>query len=437
VSAPGERVTPGDHSTSSKVSRVRVVDGFRAYALFGVVVMHLMLISGAIEPGTRFGIVVWGVFGNVIDTFFIVSGFVLFLPVVLREGRIGSIRDWELGRAVRLIPAYWFCLALMLLLLWAVPFANGGRGPIDPPFPDVPEILGNVAALQMPIRLFDGSFPVGFGINGPLWMISIVVGFYLVFPFVAGAYYRRPLIGLALAAAVTFGWKELVVRVPGLFEWLDTSDNPAGVAQLVATDQLPGWAFSFGLGMTGAWAYVAVARRGASDRFGSRPILIGAVALAACGVCAYLYGKDANAAVAGIIGGSTAREDPVLSVAYTAARAILMAAIVLGPAWMQRPFDNGPTRRGAELSYGVYLIHVVVVFYVGLHLLDLTRDGSLSAVAAWFGVVVPISVVYALLTRRYIEVPAREWWRRRQSRATEREEPAGQLGKARPQAVSR
>jgi peptidoglycan/LPS O-acetylase OafA/YrhL len=273
----------------------------------------------------------------------------------------------------------------------------------------LPEILADMAALQMPIRLFDGTFQVGLGINGALWMISVIVSFYFVFPFIARSYYRHPLAGLAIAAAITLLWKEAVLHLPGLWAWLDGSGVPAWENQLIATDELPGWAFSFALGMTGAWAYMRVSEAGMLRHL-QQPALIGAaLSLGACAVCAYLYGKHASNADTGIIGGSTARENPWLTMPFSAVRAALMGSIALAPVWLQRPFDNAPARRLAELSYGIYLIHLVICWYVCLVWLDLPRDGSLRAALLWFGVVIPSSIAYASLSRRFVELPARRW----------------------------
>jgi peptidoglycan/LPS O-acetylase OafA/YrhL len=292
-------------------------------------------------------------------------------------------------------------------------------------FHRLPEILADMAALQMPIRLFDGTFQVGLGINGALWMISVIVGFYFVFPFIARSYYRHPLAGLAIAAAVTLAWKEAVLHLPGFWAWLDSSGVPAWENQLIATDELPGWAFSFALGMTGAWAWVRVSRSGDLRRW-QRPALVGsALALVACAVCAYLYGKHASNADTGIIGGSTARENPWLTMPFSAARAALMASIVLAPVWLQRPFDNAPARRLAELSYGIYLIHLVISWYVCLIWLNLPRDGTLRAALLWFGVVIPTSVVYAYLSRRLVELPAKRWILSRRDRRAQRALPTG------------
>jgi peptidoglycan/LPS O-acetylase OafA/YrhL len=384
------------------LKRVPVLDGFRAYAILGVVSLHLLLLSRVAQPGNHAGLLAWGVLGNIIDTFFIISGFVIFLPVVRRAGEL-SVRGFALGRVARLAPGYWLSLLVVLILLVVVPNQPDLRF-----VHRLPEILADMAALQMPIRLFDGTFQVGLGINGALWMISVIVGFYVVFPFIARSYCRHPLAGLAIAAVITLAWKEAVIHFPGFWAWLDHSDEAAWVSQLIATDELPGWAFSFALGMTGAWAWVRVSRSDLS-RF-QRPAVIGAaLSLVACGICAYAYGKHASNADTGIIGGSTARENPWLTISFSIARAALMASIVLAPAWLQRPFDNAPARRLAEVSFGIYLIHLVIAWYVCLVWLDLPRDGSLRAALLWFGVVIPTSIGYAYLSRRFVELPAKRW----------------------------
>ena len=388
--------------------------GFRAYAILGVVALHLLLLAGALDPGTDFSLVAWGVLGNIIDTFFIISGFVLFLRVAMR-GSLGPRRDFAFGRAVRLVPGYWLCLGLMLVLIALLPNPVGSAFP-NVAYPDPLEVLGTMAGLQMPIRLIDGSFPIGFGLNGALWMISIIAGFYVVLAFVAGAYRRHPLLGLALAAAVTFGWKQWILLDPSFFEWLDRSDGPLWAVELIATDQLPGWAFSFALGMTGAWAYAGLVRDGKADRFRGRATVAAAAGLAACGICAYLYGAEASSAASPVIGGSTARNDPALAIAFSAARAVLMAGIVLGPLWMRKPFESRASERIAELSFGVYLIHLVASAYVGEMILGLPNDGTLLSIAAWFGVVLPVSFVYAHLSLRYVERPVRRWLERRRDR---------------------
>jgi peptidoglycan/LPS O-acetylase OafA/YrhL len=259
----------------------------------------------------------------------------------------------------------------------------------------------------MPAKLFESDFPIGFNADGPLWMVSVIFGFYLVFPLIARQYHRHPVAGLAVAAAITLAWREAAIHATSFFDSINGA-APDLVTELIVTDQLPGWAFSFALGMTGAWAYHGLQQRGTADSVRRPASLLAAGGLIACCICGYFYGQEALE-VDSAIAGSHARAEPVLGLAYSASRVVLMAGIALGPLWMQAPFVNRPVRRGAELSYAFYLIHLAVAVYVCRIWLDLPTDGAPLTVLAWFAVVVSISLLYALASRRLVERPVRKW----------------------------
>ena len=106
--------------------------------------------------------------------------------------------------------------------------------------------------------------------------------------------------------------------------------------------------------------------------------------------------------------GPTARADSLQSIARTTLRAAVIGVVIVGPLWLQRPFANRVTDKLADLSYGVYLIHLVIVIWA-LYYFDLPNDGTLGDLAIWFAAVVPLSLLYAAITRRWVEIPARDW----------------------------
>lgn len=401
--------------TRSGVPIVPALDGFRAYAILSIVFLHVLALAGAFDAtrDTTGGLLIWALLGNGIDAFFIISGFVIFLPIVVREGALGSVRAFVVGRAARLVPAYWLILAVMLVLLAYVP--------TQPPLamPSVANVLAHLTFLQMPAKLLDSGFALGFGVNGPIWMLSVIAGFYVLLPLIARAYYRHPLAGLVIAALVTFGWKEAAVQFHGAFAALGGGSAPGWIVPLVVSDQLPGWAFSFALGMTAAWGYVRLLDRHPTAVITSRAALVATVALPIYALLAYLYGRAAYTSSAAL-SGSVARLSPWDSLGGSASRAVLMASIALGPYWMVRPFVNRVTRRLGEVSYGLYLVHFVVGTYAGL-LLGLPTDGTLGTVALWSAVVILPSLAYAFLSARFVEQPVRRWARsyERRRRATE------------------
>ena len=121
---------------------------------------------------------------------------------------------------------------------------------------------------------------------------------------------------------------------------------------------------------------------------------------------AWQYGRYALSDVGNI--GPAARGETLQSIAHTTLRAAVMGVIILGPLWMQRPFANRFTDKLSDYSYGVYLIHMVIVTWA-IAYSGLPRDGTVGAVAIWFAVIVPPSLLYAAITRRWFEIPARGW----------------------------
>ncbi len=139
----------------------------------------------------------YGILGNVVDAFFIICGFVLFMQVISEEATWAVPGASYRRRFIRIYPAYWLSLVAVLIAM-ALYLPGPGdlhscAGSCDLPI--------HFTALQMPIRLFDGTFQIGLGINGALWMVSVIVCFYFVFPFIARSYYRHPLAGLAIRLA--------------------------------------------------------------------------------------------------------------------------------------------------------------------------------------------------------------------------------------------
>ena len=219
--------------------------------------LHLVTYSGLLGAtgGGLFLRVVQGTLGQAIDALFVISGFVVFLPTVARGGHFGSVRAYALRRAARLAPAYWVTMALAVLLLAVVTV----RPPL--PMPDVGDLAVHALFLQTPAQMFTGTVPLGFGLNGVVWTLSLEVTFYLLLPLVAGWYFRRPLVGLVVAAAVTAGWHEVFLHFGAVTDriGLDLSVADSARVQASALSQFPFFAFSFAAGMTGAWAYVRAA----------------------------------------------------------------------------------------------------------------------------------------------------------------------------------
>ena len=87
-------------------------DGYRAYAILGVVLFHVFQVSGvyAAAGSSALGVLLWGVLPRCLDALFIISGFVIYLPTAARDGNFGPISSFAIRRVCRLVPAYyWPC----------------------------------------------------------------------------------------------------------------------------------------------------------------------------------------------------------------------------------------------------------------------------------------------------------------------------------------
>ncbi len=420
---------PGKEArAASGIPVVGAYDAYRTLAIAGVVLFHVIQVNGVLaEAGDSLaGVLMWGILpGGSLTTLFIVSGFVMFLPAAVRGGDLGSRKVFAVRRAARLVPAYWLSLVIALLLLVT----------LGPGLPGIGPILTHFTILQTPALLVDGpvsvdggavgSFPLGLGVIPPVWTLSVEIGFYIVLAFVASAYYRRPFVGLALAAALLVAWHLLAVNAGDVASWLGIDLSAATEARFrdYYASQLPSWGLALASGMTAAWLYVRLHGRFTAERLAGAALwaLAGAAALFALVVwwAGETAVEDPNPFL-----GLFARQPLALSLVYPLALATVMLTFSLIPLRLQRPVDNPPVRWFADISYSVYLIHFAVI-WVALEELSLPNAADSSSIwttVAWSALVFPVSLGYAYLSARFLERPVRRWARR--YRPGGRREPA-------------
>src|SRR5262249_42674985 len=157
--------------------------------------------SGVVEHagGSFGGQLIWATGPELVDILFIVSGFVVFLPTVAQQGRFGSISAYAIRRGARLLPAYWLSLGVMLLVMAAQPGVPG---------PGAEDLASNFSGQQTLVQMISPGIPIGFGFDTPLWTLTLEIGFYIVLPFIAASYFRRPLVGLAIGLAIAVLWRQ-------------------------------------------------------------------------------------------------------------------------------------------------------------------------------------------------------------------------------------
>lgn len=396
-------IDPGKESrAASGIPVIPALDGFRAIAIIAIVLYHVSGFSGLADrfagaPGGEIS----AILAIGVDVLFVISGFVVFLPSVVRGGEMGSIKAYALRRGARLLPAYWLVLGVValifaLLTIHEPPYAGSGPTML---VPGPADYLAHALMAQTPLALLDPSFRFGLGIEGPVWTLSNEILFYITLPFIAGAFYRHPLRGLLIGAAITLAWHFLFVNFDSVAPLLGIEKGSAEAARVVLVSyyQLPNWAFSFAAGMAAACAFVwlqARPERGRIERSASwsQPLFLATFLLAAH--LSYKHGME--------------RRLPLESTMLTLSIAGILLSTSLASAPQQAPFANRPVRWLADISYGIYLIHYPLLATI-VAVASLPTGGSVGDFMLWSAIVLAGTVVYGFLSARFVERPIRRW----------------------------
>ncbi|HEV8190984.1 MAG TPA: acyltransferase, partial [Ktedonobacterales bacterium] len=148
----------------------RALDGLRAVAALSVLSYHLLLrlhVKGTQLGTTTYNI--WHYLATGVDLFFVLSGFLLFLPyarAMLTGKPLPSASRFYQRRALRILPAYWVCLVILAVLPTAAH--------------RVPLSFGDIATHLLMIH---DAFPdYNRDLNGPFWTLAVEAQFYLLLP---------------------------------------------------------------------------------------------------------------------------------------------------------------------------------------------------------------------------------------------------------------
>jgi peptidoglycan/LPS O-acetylase OafA/YrhL len=376
------------------------LDGMRGFLTILVLVHHVVasmffiLPAAAMAPWRPY---LWINDGTEIclPIYFAISGLVLSLPAA-RHGTLGGLGWYAMRRVARIFPAYYLSL-LVLLLIW--PFF----------FPEVPSpmatqhgvglVVGHLFFLQT--VLFSAT-DIGFGLNGSVWTLTLEEGFYVALPLVAVAFRRRPFVGLGIALVFTLTWRLGTLHLPELLEALGRAP-PSESLPAHLFHQFPGYAFQFTCGMATAVLYVRLYGQLKSPRWQRTAVVLhGACAVLITAMI--LHAGIDRVHVHGIV--KNLQRDMTPAVLF----GIMVLAVVLGPAWAQRVYANKVSRFLGDISYGVYVWHMILIQIV-VRLASLATRTPFEAFVWLMGVVVPGSLLLGWLSFRFVERPISEYVR--------------------------
>jgi len=384
-------------------NRLLGADFLRAAACMLVLLHHLAFrmdmrqVPDLFRPVMQF--FVMGSFG--VSVFFMLSGFLLARPFWLALDRgeaMPSLRTYTLRRAARILPGFWLALIVSFVL-----------GLV---------LLDSQLTSERIIRLLAGLmlvsdwhwltlFPVDN--NGPLWSIGFEVTSYLLLPFCLAL----------LFAARLRGWR-------ARFAWLGVIAvvlvTHAMVVQWAPIDEIDrGWDHGL-VGGAKAWmprfnpiGFFAIFALGALAA-GIQVTLsamrhwlfdvVGLVAIAAAGMvmAAGIGGLNEGFGLLGIPYGF-----PWMPLAIGTALATLPSSILVG-----RLLDNRLSRFIAEISFGIYIWHFLIIGLIARLMPPAFQTGAEGGWGTWlwssFGAIVA-SFIVATASYHWLERPVVQWAR--------------------------
>lgn len=357
------------------------LNGLRVLAAYWVMIEHCMIWGGSAVHLPRASMAV--------DLFMVLSGFLMAYTVLLRETGepIDRPRSWVKfwgRRFFRIAPAFYLALALAVLL--AGPFLGGydDLRALNPELWPVggtysPVIEYSVTNILLHLTFVFGILPsYSMSTTLPDWSISLEMQFYFVFPFVL----------LAMRRYGTFKVAVLLVVVSYAVTWLFTRASHAGLISLYP--QPSALHLRLPIFLSGVLIYFA------SRADISKWMRVGYLALA-LGNCMLMW-RSYGWHVAWLVG----------AVAFMAFIAVPAKATIAARVRVNRWCSGRAVSILADTSYSVFLFHGFFIAIVGSRIAAAAQAAGYSLTQGAFlmvAAVVPLSLGFATLAYRFVELP--------------------------------
>ena len=264
-----------------------------------------------------------------VDFMLLLSAFLLFLPYArahLAGEPLPRTGEFWFRRARRILPSYWFCV-LAIFFAYSLPaglFAGSA---------DAARELG----LHMTFtQIFSPRAYLDSRINCVLWTVCVEMELYLVFPFLARLFLKRPdAVWMALTGLSHLFIYRLVL--------------PDGDVRLLL-NQFPAFLGVFANGMLAAFLLVRI-----SDRIRHSPGL--SLLAGACAALSLWWIVSLLKAQAGMYGADLQVSQLKLRFPLSYAFTALILGVTLGARWLRRLLGCRPMRFLAGISFNLYMWH--------------------------------------------------------------------------------
>lgn len=394
-------------SATKTRSRIIGLDGARGLSCLGVAIAH---VTGHYSPQTAAATKI-GLVGLSLIFFYVLSGFLLFLPYVRgltaerSAGSMPSTKNFALHRIARILPAY---LVIFLLVNFALQVAyvqnpvyqplgtEDGTGMITDPW----QLVANLTLVQSYLPQFMQT-----GLN-PSWSLTLEYAFYAVLPVLAmGLFmvrrrtdvrpFRIAVMGAVALAAVALIGRAFVPMVnaatgvtdPNLLQW---GDNWAAVfSRSLLTN-----ADDFAVGMLAAAVFVAVERDAVTEALSKRVRRYSALAMLPVSlVCAVSVALASPYATS------------VLGLLCALTILVIVAPLARGEgSRIARWLDVAPVLYLGKVSLSFYLWHFPVMLLLGRW--GVLAGDTLKGMSYNLAVVLAATMAVSTVTYYGIEKPA-------------------------------
>lgn len=360
-------------------STIASLDGVRAIACLIVIVYHLTLVTTQDLPlwsSTQFPQLVSALAysGDTgVDLFFILSGFLLFMPyakALLFDGNWPSMRKFYIKRALRILPAYYVTLVLMIIIFH--------------PEAIQPQHLWDLFTFFILVK---DSTPLAFGlINGPFWTLAVECQFYVFLPILVlgialivrrkNDFPAQRLFLLALTLSGLIGWG-LFCRYAGIYVTMHPSRTfhlPHSLLNaaifLVYGNPTPGFhgrfIEDFALGMLISGFFIFASQLGSQHLFNLwlrwlSPLLLAVGLLCFVAMAAWKYHLEKAPQIWPIFNHTLLLYNYVGRFGFSIAYGLFMVAVLFGAGWLKRPFEWTPLRWFGIISFGLYMWHLLLL----------------------------------------------------------------------------
>ncbi len=313
--------------------RLDVLDGVRALFVFIVAWYHIWQQSWLSPSVTLFGNYISLDFlprsGYMfVDGMLLLSGLLLYYPLTDESRQFNTLAFYK-KRLVRILPSYLLCILIMLLFS-ALP--NKQYTSFSAGLKDV------LAHLTFTHTFFSFSY-LSTPLNGALWTLAIEMQFYLLFPLLAKAFKKHPVITFAIMTAVAFAYRAYVA------DFEDTA---------MYINQLPAFLDVYAIGFVAAKT-IALFKKRMQGESRTEKLLFSVIAVLSCVLLVQLLQTQAgNPDYASIRLGQLINRFPLAVLL-----AIFMVCLCFSLPTLRFLFGNRLMRFFSAISFQYYIWHQV------------------------------------------------------------------------------